>query len=90
MLTDFPLLLSPPQDAHEFLCSLLEQVQGEALAAQTARSGQKDLPISGVACPATRSFSLAVRHDLTCTKCGERSSVLVRPIATLVITAVET
>lgn len=57
-------LLPLPQDSHEFLCTLLEQVQREVLAAEAAAGGGGPrVAIGATACPASRNFGFCVEHQ---------------------------
>ena len=51
------------QDAHEFLGTLLEQVQGEVLRREAAALGTPRVPVGATRCPASRTFSFCVEHQ---------------------------
>lgn len=64
------------QDAHEFFCSLIDQVQ-EAVSSELKKkhSIETDRPKLEIVCPTTQNFSCSVRNSLTCAGCGSVSSV---------------
>ncbi|XP_024362854.1 uncharacterized protein [Physcomitrium patens] len=64
------------QDAHEFFCSLVDQVQ-ENVSCELKRLYPIDAerPKLETVCPTTQNFSCLVRNSLTCTACGKVSSV---------------
>ena len=51
------------QDAHEFLGTLLEQVQAEVLRREAAALGSPRVPIGATRCPASRNFGFCVEHQ---------------------------
>ena len=60
-LTPGPL---PPQDAHEFLCALLEQLQAEVVRREADAAGSRRVLLSATACPAARNFSFCIEHQV--------------------------
>lgn len=64
------------QDAHEFFCSLIDQVQEDVSSALKKQfSMEADRPRLETVCPTTQNFSCSVRNNLTCTGCGNVSPV---------------
>ncbi len=51
------------QDAHEFLGTLLEQVQAEVLRREAAALGTPLVPIGATRCPASRTFGFCIEHQ---------------------------
>eukprot|EP00887_Chlorella_sp_A99_P002774 scaffold6.g2774.t1 len=64
------------QDAHEFLCCLLQGIQEEVLACEAAALGRRQVRISETADPVARNLGLALQHELTCGACGHASRVV--------------
>lgn len=64
------------QDAHEFFCSLIDQVQEDVSSELKKQySIEADRPKLEDVCPTTQNFSCSVRNNLTCAGCGNVSSV---------------
>lgn len=68
------------QDAHEFFCNLLDQLQQEVVGILEARlqeagSLRHVIELSKTACPTARNFSCILEHELKCEYCGDQSSV---------------
>ncbi|GBG76062.1 hypothetical protein CBR_g21302 [Chara braunii] len=69
------------QDAHEFLCQLLELIQievcGSCEAKHHSSPGRRSLKVSlqRTLCPTTRSFSCIVEHRLKCRDCEDESVI---------------
>lgn len=64
------------QDAHEFFCSLIDQVQEDvSLELNKQLSFEAQPPKLESVCPTTQNFSCSVRNNLTCAGCGSVSSV---------------
>lgn len=53
------------QDAHEFLCALLEQLQIEALKQDSSRLNTKTISITQTSCPAALNFSFCIQHEVS-------------------------
>lgn len=61
------------QDAHEFLCAVLEQLQAEVVRREVAAVSSRRVALSATACPAARNFGFCIEHQVTCSRCGRES-----------------
>eukprot|EP00897_Mesotaenium_endlicherianum_P001697 jgi/Mesen1/1555/ME000134S00669 len=68
----------PCDDAHEFLCNLLDQVQEEACIAAEVEMSEgiaARVQLTRTACPTTKNFSCIVEHELKCDYCEQSSKM---------------
>lgn len=82
------MVCSAVQDAHEFLCAVLEQLQAEVVRREVAAAASRRVALSATACPAARNFGFCIEHQVraicTCGACGaERAASRNRPIWSL-------
>lgn len=72
------------EDAHEFLTELLDAVQSEVLTAEVASSSTAapnqvtnrcSVRVSETACPASRTFTGCLKHEMVCQQCQHRAMV---------------
>ncbi len=74
------MLIPTVQDAHEFLCALLEALQAEVVRREADATTSRRVPLSATACPAARNFSFCIEHQVGDESQGTERSLTSRAV----------